>query len=147
MRWAGSVVSIVGLLILSRCEPQLSDDPIPLITFNDVVINLGLPEYNSLRVDGGIKLINNAGVRGIIIYRVGANAFNAYERNCSYHPNEAGSTVDVDPSNLFFKDFSCGSQFSKEEGTPMGGPAWRPLRRYHTDVAGSILTITSDVIN
>lgn len=147
MRWVLRVVGIVSMVMCAGCEPQLTDDPIPLIAFNDVVINLGLPEYNNLRVDGGMKMINNAGVRGIIVYRSATNTFNAYERNCSYHPNEAGSTVDIDPSNLFFKDFSCGSQFSKEEGTPTGGPAWRPLRRYHTDVNGSILTITSEVIN
>jgi hypothetical protein len=93
-----------------------------------------------------MKAINAGGVRGIIIYRVNANSFNAYERNCSYHPNEAGSTVDIDPSNLFFKDFSCGSTFKLEDGSPFGGPAWRPLRRYRTDVNGSVLTITSEVV-
>jgi nitrite reductase/ring-hydroxylating ferredoxin subunit len=123
------------------------DDPIPLITFNDVVINLSLPEYSSLRLDGGMKLLNNIGVRGVIVYRVNATTFHAYERNCSYHPNEAGSTVDIHTSNLYFQDFSCNSTFNLTEGQPTGGPAWRPLRQYHTDVTANVLTITSDAIN
>jgi nitrite reductase/ring-hydroxylating ferredoxin subunit len=140
-------VFAIGLMLLSGCEPQMVDDPIPLTTFTDVVINLSLPEYSALRVDGGLKLFNNIGVRGVIVYRVNATTFHAYERNCSYHPNEAGSTVDIHTSNLFFQDFSCGSTFNLTEGQPTGGPAWRPLRQYHTDVTVNVLTITSDVIN
>ena len=137
----------IGLMMLSGCEPQLTDDPIPLIAFNDAVINLNLPEYSSLRFDGGMKMLNDIGVRGVIVYRVGVNSYHAYERNCSYHPNEAGSTVDVHSSNLYLTDFSCGSTFNLTEGQPTGGPAWRPLRQYHTDVVANTLTITSDVIN
>jgi hypothetical protein len=139
-----------SLLILSlsfACEPQLVDDPIPVASFQDEVINLSLPDYVALRVDGGYKLINNIGVRGVIVYRVDSKNFHAYERNCSYHPNEAGSTVSVHSSNLYLQDFSCNSTFNFEQGQPTGGPAWRPLRQYHTDVTGSVLTITSDIIN
>lgn len=135
------------VVILAGCEPQLVDDPIPLITFQDQVINLSLPGYNALRNDGGVMLYNNAGIRGLILYRVSATNYHAYERNCSYHPNEASSTVEIHTSTIYLIDYSCKSQFSKETGVPQGGPAWRPLRQYHTDVTGNILTITSDVIN
>jgi len=141
------ITILLFLVALASCQPQLTDDPIPIIAFNDVVINLGLPAYQKIRVDGGMMAYNGAGVRGIIIYRVNANVYRAYERNCSYHPNEASSTVEIDASNLFLKDYSCGSQFTKENGTPSGGPAWRPLRQYQTSVNGSVLTITSEPIN
>ena len=134
-------------LQFTGCEPQLTDDPIPLVTFTDQVLNLGFPEYSALRLDGGFKMINNIGIRGVIVYRVNSTTFRAYERNCSYHPNEAGATVNIHSSNLFMQDFTCNSTFSLEEGQPTGGPAWRPLRQYHTDVIGGTLTITSDVIN
>lgn len=145
MRGIRRILFVVGVVMIPGCDPQLTDDPIPIIAFQDVVINLNLPEFQKLRTDGNMITVNG-GVRGLIIYRVNANNFNAYERNCSYHPNEAGSTVDIDQSNLFLKDYSCGSQFSKESGQPQGGPAWRPLRRYRTNVTGSTLTITSDAI-
>ena len=142
------VVFVIGLVMLAGCEPQLTDSPIPLTTFADMVINLSLPEYAALRVDGGFKMFNNIGVRGVIVYRVSNSSFHAYERNCSYHPNEAGATVDIHSSNLFMQDFSCNSTFNFSDGQPQGGPAWRPLRQYHTDVTGNnFLTITSDAIN
>jgi hypothetical protein len=134
-------------MTLPSCEPQLVDDPIPFVAFTDEVINLNLPEYLSLRADGGFKLINNKGVRGIIVYRVGATTYRAYERNCSYHPNEAASTVNVHSSSLYLTDPSCASTFNFSDGQPTGGPAWRPLRQYYTSLTGSQLTITSEAIN
>lgn len=138
---------IALLYALFSCDPQLTDDPIPLVAFQDQVCNLGLPLYSGLRVDGGIVMVNNIGVRGVIVYRVNETTFRAYERNCSYHPNEAGSTVEVHSSNLYITDPSCGSSFNLTDGQPTGGPAWRPLRQYRTQVIGNTLTITSDVIN
>jgi nitrite reductase/ring-hydroxylating ferredoxin subunit len=135
------------MLLLGNCEPQLTDDPIPVASFPDEVINLFLPEYSTLRVDGGHKEINKLGVRGIIVYRVNATTFRAYERNCSFQPNEACATVNVHISNLFLTDPCCGSSFSFEEGTPTGGPAWRPLRQYRTQLSGSTLVVSDEIIN
>lgn len=142
-----SSLALCVLLTFVACEPQLIDDPIPLVAFNDVVISLGLPEYIKLRVDGGWYEIPRAGIRGIIVYRVNSTTFRAYEKNCSFHPNEAGATVNVDVSNLFLRDASCGSQFNFENGQPSGGPAWRPLRQYAVEFQTNTVTITDDVIN
>lgn len=138
---------MVLVTVLLACDPQLTDDPIPLITFDDQVCNLSLPFYSALRLNGGFMLMNNIGLRGVIVYRVNETTFRAYERNCSYHPNEAGATVEVHSSNLYITDPSCGSTFNLSDGQPTGGPAWRPLRQYHTQVIANTLTITSDVIN
>lgn len=135
------------LLSLVGCTRDLSDDPIPIIPFVDVVINLNLPEYLSLRTDGGNKELSTGGVRGLIIYRVSATSYIAYERNCSYHPNEACATVNVHSSGFFMIDPCCSSNFSFTDGTPTGGPAWRPLQRYRTQLNGTTLTISDEIIN
>lgn len=135
------------LLSLVACSRDLSDDPIPIIPFADVVINLGLPEYFSLQTDGGFKELNTGGVRGIIIYRVNSSTYFAYERNCSYRPNEACATVNVHSSGLFMTDPCCNSSFNFSDGNPSGGPAWRQLQRYRTQLSGSTLTISDEVIN
>jgi hypothetical protein len=134
------------VLFLMACEPNLSDDPIPYVAFNDIILNLNLPEFISLRSDGGFKEISG-GVRGIIIYRVNSSIYKAYERNCSFQPNEACATVNVHSSGLFMNDPCCGSNFTFEEGNPSGGPAWRPLVSYRTQLSGLELIITSDRIN
>lgn len=134
------------VILFSACQPNLSDDPIPYIAFNDIILNLNLPEFIALRSDGGFKEISG-GVRGIIVYRVNSTTYRAYERNCSFQPNEACATVNVHASGLFLNDPCCGSNFNFSDGNPTGGPAWRPLVSYRTQLSGLELTISSDVIN
>ena len=141
------------VLVVCSCGQNLSDDPIPVIFFPNAVINLSFPEYQqSLAVDGGFKAVSNVagssvGVRGVIIYRRDISTFLAFEVNCSYHPNEASANVNVNASRLFMTCSGCGSNFSFADGSPTGGVAWRPLRKYRTELTGNILTITSDIVN
>ena len=146
------MISMIWLL-LCGCGRELSDDPIPIIFFPNAVINLSFPEYQqSLAVDGGFKVVStvagsSVGVRGVIIYRKDASTYLAYEVNCSFHPNEASSNVSVHSSRLYMNCTGCGSNFSFADGTPTGGVAWRPLRKYRTELSGSTLTITNEVAN
>ena len=128
---------------LGCCKSDLVDDPIPVTNFPDYVVNLSAPEFATLLVDGGYKEVNSIGVRGVIIYRKDAANYLAFERNCSYHPNDACATVNVHSSKLYMSDPCCGSTFSFETGNPTGGAAWRPLRLYQTELTGGTLTITS----
>lgn len=125
----------------------MSDDPIPLIAFPDHVINLLAPENQALAVNGGYKEINSIGVRGVILYRQSATTFLAFERNCSFRPNEACATVNVHVSSLYMIDPCCNSTFSFDSGSPTGGMASRPLRQYVTELVGLQLTITDEILN
>jgi nitrite reductase/ring-hydroxylating ferredoxin subunit len=127
------------------CEPDLRDSDIPPPQFEDIYINLTLPQYNAVRTDGGSMFIDG-GVRGIILYRASASQYVAYEVNCSYQPDQACATVNVHASRLYMEDPCCSSTFSFTNGEPMGGPAWRPLRRYYTQLNGTQLLITSEIL-
>lgn len=142
-----SKVLLIIIIIAMSCSPDLSDDSIPLAHFPDIVINLSLPSNIVLASKGGYKLINEGGVRGIIVYCQDVGVYHAYERNCSYKPNEACATVNVDPSNLFMIDPCCGSSFHFTTGEPIDGVAWRPLRKYQATANGSELIITETIIN
>lgn len=139
----------LGLIILSQigsCTPDLGDDAIPYTPFADIVIQLNLPTYSKwLSTDGGSLELPDGGVRGIIIYRLNSSTYIAFERNCSYHPNDACATVDIHSSRLYMTDACCQSNFRFPDGEPYGGIAWRPLRQYVTYLNGNALTITSDV--
>ncbi|NJN42105.1 MAG: hypothetical protein HC811_07675 [Flammeovirgaceae bacterium] len=137
--------SVFLLLLSLSCEPQLVDDPIPFVPFDDLEANLNLPEYFGLRTTGGHVAINSIGVRGVIAYRLSATEIIAYERNCSYQPASSCATVGVHSSGLFLEDACCNSNFNFSDGLPSGGPAWRPLRQYFTELNGSILTITDEI--
>jgi hypothetical protein len=145
-RGAGLLLAFAFSAFLS-CEPNLVDDPIPLVAFNDIVLDLNFPENNALRNVGGFRALATGGVRGIIVYRAGANQFLAFERNCSYRPNDACATVNVHVSGLFMTDPCCNSSFDFSNGSPTGGPAWRPLLQYRISQIGSVLTITDEPIN
>ena len=139
-------VSIIFLFtaLLSCSSDDRIDDPIPFQSFADFDININLPAYTALKVDGGYKEFSNLGVRGIIIYRENATTFRAFEQNCSFQPQDACATVK--PFSIYMQDACCGSVFNYD-GEPTGGLAWRPLGQYEVHLSGSTLTITDNVIN
>lgn len=142
------VFFLVGTIAFAvGCSRDLTDDEIPPSQFPDIVLNLSLPSNIALATKGAVKEINDGGVRGIIVYCEDVGIYHAWERNCSYTPNEACATVNVDVSRLFMIDPCCGSSFDFRTGMPMGGVAWRPLREYRTSANGSELIITSEVVN
>lgn len=138
---------VIALLFVAGCSRDLSDDEIPPSSFPDIVIDLSLPSNIALASKGGYKEVNEGGVRGIIVYCQDIGVYHAYERNCSYTPNQACATVNVDASKLFMTDPCCSSMFDFSTGQPIGGPAWRPLRQYQATANGVELIITENVIN
>ena len=135
--------SFVLLLVAHSCNSDLVDDPIPRRDFPNIIITLS--NYPPLISDGGYILVNDGGVRGIILYRKNSTTYLAFERNCTFQPNDACATVDVHVSTLFMQDTCCGSSFNFE-GKPTGGPAWRPLQQYETSLSSNTLTITDLII-
>lgn len=142
------MLSVTMLLVtsFSSCAPDVSDDAIPFVPFADIIVNLNLPEYASIKLDGGYKYING-GVRGIILYRKNASTYIAYERNSSYHPNEACATVEVHSSGLYIIDPCSNSTFDLSTGNAAGGLATRPLRQYVVLLSVFELTITDEILN
>jgi hypothetical protein len=136
------LISILPLLL--SCGQDPVDDPIPFAAFPDVVLTLS--NYPALLSDGGFLLINDAGFRGIILYRKAIDKFLAFERNCSFQPLDACATVDIHSSTLYMEDTCCGSTFNFE-GNRTGGPAWRPLLQYETISNGNSVTITDATVN
>jgi len=141
-------VSVFAALFVAclSCSSDPQDDPIPPANFPDKTINLNLTENIALRSKGNAKAYNDIGVRGVIVYCVDVGIYHAYERNCSYTPNEACATVNIDPSSLYMIDPCCNSTFDFNTGMPSGGVAWRPLRQYRTRFNGTDLTITDEVL-
>ena len=136
----------LALVLTLGCQPDLSDDPIPHIVFEPITIDMSLPKYFALQSDGAALELNEGGVRGIIVYRENASTFRAFEKNCTYQPNSACATVNVDASTFFMIDPCCSSTFNFE-GDPQSGPASRPLRQYLIERTGSALTITDETVN
>jgi hypothetical protein len=109
-------------------------------SFPPVTINLSYPQYQSLKLDGGFMYINDAGIQGVILYRVNETTYVAFERKCSINDD---APVIVDGSSLFMK--GCNSTYSFSDGYPTSGQTTQPLLKYRTSLTGQTLVITDEV--
>lgn len=109
-------------------------------SFPPVTINLNYPQYQSLKLDGGYQYINDAGIQGVILYRVSETTYIAFERKCSINDD---APVTVDGSSLFMK--GCNATYSFSDGYPTSGQTAQPLLKYRTSLTGQTLVITDEV--
>ena len=141
VRSSGVIRSFLLILVMFACNDDRPESQIPFAIVNRT-INLTNQQYLSLQLVGGSTVINDEGVRGIIIYRQDQNTYKAFERTCSYEPLNSCARVEVDSSGFFMIDPCCTSSFDFN-GFPTGGPATLPLREYFTIIEGNFLTISS----
>ena len=112
-------------------------------------INTTLPAYNSILTVGNAIQINNSdningyccGVRGVIIYHYSINEYIAYERNCTFQPNNACAQIHLDNSMIFATDSCCNSKFLLLDGSVIEGPAINPLKTYNTSFDGTFINV------
>jgi hypothetical protein len=109
-------------------------------SFPPVTINLNYPQYQSLKLDGGYQYINDAGIQGVILYRVNETTYIAFERKCSINDD---APVSVDGSSLFMK--GCNATYSFSDGYPTSGTTTQALLKYRTSLTGQTLVITDEV--
>jgi nitrite reductase/ring-hydroxylating ferredoxin subunit len=120
---------LCSMLFFSNCKKN--DDLIESVMV-DVYLDPTLPSNNNLTVIGGWIYVN-AGVKGIIVFKRSPDEFLAFERNCTYLPQNK-CTIKVESSNLIAADACCGSRFQLTDGIVVKGPASRGLKQYATSV-------------
>jgi nitrite reductase/ring-hydroxylating ferredoxin subunit len=130
-------ILIIPLLFLGCSKAQ--NDNIPLTTVN-FTIYTDNPAYIAVSVPGSWMYING-GSRGILLYRASNFEFVAYDRHCTYDPNNNCGQVNVDASNIIARDDCCASEFLITDGSVIKNPASIPLKMYQTSFDGSILRI------
>ncbi len=106
----------------------------------DIIVNTFSPDFQSLNGIGGTATIDG-GSRGIILIRSEQNSFKAYDRHCTYQPDESCALVTIDDTKLFAEDTCCKSKFQLIDGNPVDGPATLGLQPYNTSFYGNIIHI------
>lgn len=134
------VLMILVFIVFDSCKKDKENyADIPYV-YVDFTID---PMLNNLNNVGDVEVFTG-GYRGIIIYRASTESFLAFERTCTYDPNQTCSKLVIDSgSNVIAVDTCCGSSFLLLDGTPVTGPATLPLKQYHTsyDVNNSRLRV------
>lgn len=125
---------------LISCDDDAVDSQLPYVYVN-VIINTNNIQYDDLRTKGYTYL--QEGYRGIILYKSPMGDYRAFERACTFQPENNCGIVEVHPSGFYMEDPCCSSTFDFE-GFPTSGPARVRLREYYTFLDGTILTISSE---
>src|SRR5690606_38868577 len=86
--------AVIALILLGGCRDRTGDF-VPNILV-DVTLNLNQPTYQPINVVGGMIYFNEAGYRGLLIYRYSVDEFRAYDRACTYLPSEPCHVVGLD---------------------------------------------------
>lgn len=127
------------LTTVFSCKKDDKDNNVPY-TGVDIYIYSNNPSFVDVSVVGGWTYITG-GVKGILLYRKSSSEFMAYERNCTYQPNNSCATIYVDSNDITATDTCCHSQFSIYDGSVLQGPASMSLRTYNTSFDGNVLHI------
>ncbi|MBE9467248.1 MAG: hypothetical protein IMY72_02875 [Bacteroidetes bacterium] len=119
-----------------RCDKS----NIPDIPVN-FTIEIDDPLFLDLMVPGNHVFMKNTGVNGLIIYRSGINEFLAYDRTCTYKPEDNCAVIDDKNSSILLQCPCCGSKFSLDYGYPTDGEATKSLKKYNTNFDGTFLHV------
>ncbi len=129
----------VALIIPVSCKKDANKTPVPYASV-DIYIYTSNPSYIAISVIGGWTYVSG-GVRGILIYRKSNTEFIAFDRNCTYQPEDVCSTVVVDKTNIIATDTCCHSEFLLHDGSVLKAPASVPLKVYNNTFDGNVLHI------
>ncbi len=93
------IITLSVLLLFIGCKKDdnvNTDNPYlvdPLVSLN---LNLNLPEYNPLKFPGNSIIINQQGIKGIVIYNVNNDLYTAFELSDPNHTPSSCSRMDVE---------------------------------------------------
>lgn len=130
-------VFILFILSISTCKNEVID----VMPYVQVSVTVSFVEIlASLPI--GSTLLKEGGYGGLIIYRSDIDQFVAFERLCTYYPNDTSSVV-LDKSQATATCPKCKSSFFITDGSNFNGPAKLALRQYQWFYSNGRLTIVN----
>lgn len=136
---------MLTIFFLTTCQKE-AYTPLPHVEVN-IQIFPNSTQYLDLNAVGGfVYLTANYPSRGIIVYRIGANEFMAFERTCPHDPNACCDDTQcarlvVEDNRLTISDPCCESLYLILDGSNVSGPSQYPLKQYHASYDGATLRI------
>jgi nitrite reductase/ring-hydroxylating ferredoxin subunit len=119
------------LIIAAGCKKENQNQQlgIPYVNVDQYVL-LNLPTNLGLNSVGGWAYVT-AGSRGIVVYHRTFDEFVAFDRHCTWQPEQSCGQVSIDTStNVFLNCACCTSKFSLIDGSTINGPATQGLLQY-----------------
>lgn len=138
---------LMAVLAVSCKKNNINTQPIQDVPVN-ITINLSLPSYSHL-INPGTHVYEPGGVKGVVVVHHTDDEFYAFDRNCSFQPDNSCSRIEVDSNFLVFRcgesktggfEKCCDSRFFMD-GQVFNGPATFGLKHYLVIRSGNILNI------
>jgi Rieske Fe-S protein len=131
------IIFFVFLFKLTSCTKDENQIPYVLVDFTIYVTD---PLYIDLNAVGGWMYVTG-GSRGILLYRKSIDEVMAYDRHCTYEPDNSCGQIEMESNNFTAIDSCCSSRFEIDNGSVVEGPATYSLKQYNTTFDGSILHV------
>lgn len=143
-------IGIVFILVGVACRKgPTGADVIPNVPVS-LTVNLDLPKYFDLAITGTWMYFPD-GYKGLILYHAYDNEYYAFDRACSYQPQNTCSQLWMDSTTkiyMFCGEYingeykkCCDSRFEIPGGFPVQAPASQPMRMYNITRSGNTLYI------
>jgi nitrite reductase/ring-hydroxylating ferredoxin subunit len=128
---------IVLFLVFPNCDD--TEDYMP-----DILVNVQIDPatLSQFAIGSATYCPYEGGVKGIIIYRESQDQFYAFERLCTYYPQDT-CAINIDNSKTTGTCPCCNSSFSLLNGSVLNDPAQYPLKQYKTSIITGRLYITN----
>lgn len=134
---------LVFLLVLNSCstnEDNRIDNPNLVDVSFRLLINLNLPEYNSLNFPGNSYSTYTTGINGVVVYNINNTQFTAFELSDPNHPLNECSTLRVE--GVIAKcDCNDGNSYNILTGELTNGSGQYTLKPYRVVKNGSEIEV------
>jgi hypothetical protein len=91
-----TILSVMLLISCSGDDDVNEDNPYLIDPLVNINLNLNLPEYNTLKFPGNSIIINQQGIKGIVVYNVNNSLYTAFDLSDPNHTPNNCSRMDIE---------------------------------------------------
>lgn len=144
------LICLFILLSLASCKKDdeannNNNNPFLTPPIVNITLNLNLPQYNPLKFPGNTVLINNRGIKGIVVYNLNNNLYTAFDLSDPNHlPNSCSRMEVVGVVATCPCDNENGSNsYDLVTGQHQSDQNAYPMLQYRISREGNTITITN----
>jgi len=111
----------------------------------NISLNLNLPEYNPLRFPGNSVLINNRGIKGIVVYNLNNTLYTAFDLSDPNHIPNSCSRMDVEGivATCPCENENGTNSYDIVTGQHQNDTEAFPMQVYRAERTGNVVTISN----
>ncbi|MBL4662592.1 MAG: hypothetical protein JKY22_03310 [Flavobacteriaceae bacterium] len=142
-----SLIIITSLLSCKSDDGGTVNNNNPFLTppIVNITLNLNLPEYNPLRFPGNSVLINNRGIKGIVVYNLNNDLYTAFDLSDPNHLPNSCSRMDIEGiiATCPCENENGTNSYDIVTGQHQNDTEAHPMQQYRVERTGNVVTISN----